>query len=466
MFHPRILIVDDEPLIRDSLMEIISEDGYEVLSTNSAENALKVIQDNRIDIILLDMVLPGMGGLDLLNILKEKDYQGEIILITAYSTVESAVSAIKKGAYDYLIKPCNNEEVKLLIRRIIENNTLKIENQILREQLGKQYGLSNIISKNEKMEHIFHLILTAAPSNSTVLISGETGTGKEMVAKALHHLSPRKDNPYVRIDCASIPSEILESELFGHEKGAFTHAYNRREGRLEAADTGDLFLDEIGTLPLELQGKLLRVLQEREFERLGSNKTIKVDIRIISATNIDLEESVKRGMFRSDLYYRLNVFHIGLPPLRERKDDIPLLLNHFIDTYNTQSGKKIKGASPESLQFFLDYDWPGNVRELKNYVERAMLLEKGEYITPTSLPETITIVKEKVWDEGASGANFRKRITSYEKELILNALKTCNGKKKEAAKLLGLSPRLLSYYLTKYLINKSSSDNLPGCNSE
>jgi len=338
MLIPRILIVDDEPLVRDSLKEIISADGYDVLSSPSAEKALEIIQNNRIDIILLDMVLPGMGGLDLLKLLKGREYQGEVILITAYSTVESAVSALKMGAYDYLIKPCNNEEVKLLIKRITENNSLKIENQILREQLKERYGLSNIISKSEKMEQVFHLILTAAPSDSTVLISGETGTGKEMVANALHYLSPRKDKPLVKVDCASLPAEILESELFGHEKGAFTHALNQRKGRVEMADTGTLFLDEIGCLALKAQGKLLRILQEKEFERVGSNQTIKVDIRIISATNTDLEKLVGQGLFRSDLYYRLNVFNITLPPLRERKDDIPLLLTHFINSYNPPKG--------------------------------------------------------------------------------------------------------------------------------
>ncbi len=456
MFNPRILIVDDEPLIRDSLAEIIAAEGYEVFSTNSAENARKIIANHRIDIILLDMVLPGMGGLDLLKALKDKDYQGEVILITAYSTVESAVAAIKKGAYDYLIKPCNNEEVKLLLKRIIENNSLKIENQVLREQLQERHGISNIISKNEKMERIFHLILTAAPSNSTILVSGETGTGKEMVARALHSLSPRKNNPFIKIDCASLPAELLGSELFGHEKGAFTNALERREGRVETANTGTLFLDEIVSLPIEFQGKLLRILQEREFERLGSNKTIKVDIRIISATNTDLEKSVEAGSFRSDLYYRLNVFHINVPPLRDRKDDIPLLLNHFINTYNNQNDKKIKRVSPESLQFFMGYDWPGNVRELKNYVERSILLEKSNYITPASLPETLTKIKpEPPLEESTAETDFRKKIMSYEKKLILAALKTCNGKKKEAAKLLGLSPRLLSYYLNKLSLPKN-----------
>jgi DNA-binding NtrC family response regulator len=459
MFSPKILIIDDEPLVRDSLVEILSGEGYDVLSTQSAEKAMEIIQNEQIDIMLLDMVLPGMGGLDLLELLKQREYQGEVILMTAYSTVESAVSAIKMGAYDYLIKPCNNEEVKLLIKRIIENNSLKIENQRLREQLKKQHGLSNIISKNEKMEHVFHLIQVAASSNSTVLISGETGTGKEMVANAIHDLSTRRDKPFIKIDCASIPAEILESELFGHEKGAFTNAFAKREGRVELANTGTLFLDEIGCLPLKLQGKLLRMLQEKEFERLGSNETIKVDIRIISATNIDLEKSVGKGSFRIDLYYRLNVFHIALPPLRERKDDIPLLLNHFIDAYNIQNNKEIKGASPESLQLILDYNWPGNVRELKNYVERAVLLEQGDYITPASLPEVLTSTREKLLQDSIPDVDFRKKIKSYEKNLIENALKTCKGKKKEAAKLLGLSPRVLSYYLTKYMINKPGSDS-------
>ncbi len=468
MFSPRILIVDDEPIVRDSLAEIISADGYEVFSAYSAEKALELIENKRMDIVLLDMVLPGMGGLDLLRLLKGRNFQGEIILITAYSTVESAVSALKIGAYDYLIKPCNNEEVKLLIKRIIENNSLKIENQILREQLRKEHGLANIISKNEKMQRVFHLIQVAASSNSTVIVCGETGTGKEMVARAVHYLSPRKDNPFIKIDCASLPAEILESELFGHEKGAFTHALNRRKGRVELSDTGTLFLDEIGCLPLELQGKLLRLLQEREFERLGSNRTIKVDIRIISATNVNLEKSVEKGGFRSDLYYRLNVFNITLPLLKERKDDIPLLVNHFINTYNLECGKKIKGISPEGRQLFLDYDWPGNIRELKNYVEQAILLENGDYITPASLPDVLTRGKDKneIAEKSGSIIDFRRKILSYEKKVILDALKTSKGKKKDAAKMLGLSPRLLSYYLSKYLINKPGDEDLPYSDSD
>jgi DNA-binding NtrC family response regulator len=460
MFSPNILIVDDEPLVRNSLAEILAADGYTVLSAHSAEKALDIILKNRIDIILLDMVLPGMGGLELLNALKEQNFLGEVIIMTAYSTVESAVSAIKMGAYDYLIKPCNNEEVKLLIKRIIENNTLRIENQILREQLREKYKLSNIIGKHHSMEKVFHLIMVAAPSNSTLLISGETGTGKEMVALALHQLSPRKDKPFIKIDCASIPAEILESELFGHEKGAFTHALSRREGRVELANTGTLFLDEIACLPLELQGKLLRMLQEKEFERVGSNQTIKVDIRIISATNVNLEESVKRGSFRSDLYYRLNVFHIALPTLRERKEDIPLLLNHFIELYNAQNHKNIKGVLPESLRMILEYNWPGNVRELKNYLERAVLLEQEDYISPASLPEILALPKKMFMQKDDSGLDFREKIMTYEKKLIVNALKTCHGKKKDAARLLGLSPRVFSYYLTKFMISKSDSDDL------
>ncbi len=452
MFKPRILIIDDERSIRDSLSEIISADDREVISTYSAEKAVEIIKDNRIDIILLDMVLPGMGGLELLKFLKGKDYQGEVILMTAYSTVESAVSAIKLGAYDYLIKPCNNEEVKLLINRIVENNSLKIENQILREQLSGQCGLSNIIGKGKPMEQVFHLIRVAAASNSTVLIGGETGTGKEIAARALHQLSPRREKPFIKIDCASLPAEILESELFGHEKGAFTSASNKREGRVELADTGTLFLDEISSLPLNLQGKILRILQEKEFERVGSNETIKVDIRILAATNIDLNKSVAQGTFRIDLYYRLNVFNIALPSLRERKEDIPLLLNHFIALYNAENKKNLKGVLPESLRLILDYHWPGNIRELKNYVERAVLLETGDYISPDSLPDILIAAREEVPEEITPDMNFRKKMLSYEKKLIADALKTSNGKKNEAARLLGLTPRIFSYYLTKYQI--------------
>ncbi|MBI5789039.1 MAG: sigma-54-dependent Fis family transcriptional regulator [Candidatus Schekmanbacteria bacterium] len=449
MVKPRILIVDDELSIRDSLAEIISLDGYEVLTSYSAEKALDVIQKNQIDIILLDMVLPGMGGLDLLKLLKGKAHPSEIIMITAYSTIETAVLAIKSGAYDYLIKPCNNEEVKLLIKRIAENNALKRENQILREQLSNLAGLSGIVSKSKPMEQVFHLMQVAAPTMATVLICGETGTGKEMVARALHQLSPRCDKPFIKIDCASLPADVLESELFGHEKGAFTSAINKRQGRVEMADSGTLFLDEISSLPLELQGKILRLLQEKELERVGSNETIKVDIRILAATNVNLQKSVEQGTFRIDLYYRLNVFNITLPPLRDRKEDIPLLINYFIEKANQENHKNVKGVSPEGLRLILNYNWPGNIRELKNYVERAVLLEPEDFIGPANLPGVLAAPQEN-----SAGGDFRKKIMSYEKELIINTLKKCDGKKTEAAGLLGLSPRIFSYYLSKYKINK------------
>lgn len=448
METPRILIVDDEPLIRESLEEIITAEGYNVFTADCAKSALLITDKDRIDVVLLDMVLPDMDGLEVMKVLNERNFEGKVLFMTAYSTVSSAVNAMKLGAYDYLIKPCNNDEIKSRIRDILDANALGIRNQILREELRNRYGLCSIISNNDKMEQVFTLLITAAPTKATVLITGETGTGKELVAQALHGLSPRRDKPLVKIDCASLPTEVLESELFGHEKGAFTNAIYERKGRVEQADTGTLFLDEIGCLPLELQGKLLRVIQEREFERIGSNKTIKVDIRIIAATNVHLEKSVEQGLFRKDLYYRLNVLNICLPPLSERKDDIALLVSHFIALYNGLIGKSIKGISDEALDILLRYSWPGNIRELKNYIERAVLLEHSEQITPASLPAMVARPSDEELE--IQTGYFREQVMDFEKKLVENALKACRGKKKEAATMLGLSPRLLSYYLAKY----------------
>lgn len=443
----KILIVDDEYLIRHSLCEIMAAEGYTVAAAGSAEEALELCAREPYDVILLDLALPKMDGLDFIQEFKTKKRPGEVVMITAYSTVESAVRAMKLGAYDYLIKPCNNEEVKILIQRLQEQKNLRQENLILKEELRQQDNLENILGKSPEMRKVFELINTVAASEATVLVQGETGTGKELVARALHRLSPRHEHPFVKIDCASLPAELLESELFGHQKGAFTSAHDLKKGRVEAAQDGTLFLDEIGYLPLKLQSKLLRLVQEREFERLGDNQTHKVDIRIISATNLNIEQAIEKEVFSRDLYYRLNVFNIQLPPLRERKEDIPLLAEHFLNIYAQQNKKCLRGFHPDTLKFLLGYHWPGNVRELKNCVERAVLIEKKEIVGPESLPPQLTTQAVSEME-----ANFKQGIHSYQREVVIDALKQAKGVKKAAASMLRISPRNLSYYIKKFVI--------------
>jgi len=448
----KILIVDDEYLIRSSLCEILSAEGYVVASASSAEEAEELCSKEVYDVILLDLVLPKMDGLEFMMQLKERGYPAEVVMITAYSTVESAVQAMKAGAYDYLIKPCNNEEIKLLIQRLKERWDLQQENLFLREELRHKNRLEDIIGRSERMQEVFELIRTVSGAEATVLIQGETGTGKELVARAIHKLSPRKNKPFVKIDCASLPAELLESELFGHQKGAFTGAHETRRGRVELAHGGTLFLDEIGYLPLKLQSKLLRLVQERAFERVGENETHQVDVRILSATNLDIEAAVAKEMFSRDLYYRLNVFTIQLPPLRERKEDIPLLAEHFLELYTRQNKKNIKGFHPNTVKLLFNYDWPGNVRELKNCIERAVLVEKGEVIQPGSLPPQVASPAPAALGEQMREVNFKREVCHYKRELVIDALRRAGGVKKEAALILGISPRNLSYYIKKFKI--------------
>ena len=383
---PRILIVDDEAAMRESLRDWLVEDDYEVDLAVSGENAVDMARDNSWDVIMLDLKMPGIDGLETLKKLKEKEIDAEILMMTAYATIDTAVEAMKEGAFDYLVKPFDPDEVEMQIKRIVSHKELVLENILLRRKLEERSEYDEIIGKSDAMQEVFELISRVAPTDSTVLITGESGTGKELIAKAIHGNSPRCYMPFIAVSCGALPDSLLESELFGYEKGAFTGAEHKKMGRFEMADSGTLFLDEIGDISLKTQVDLLRVLQEKEFTRLGGNGVINVDVRILAATNRDLKQAIAENKFRDDLYYRLNVISIHVPPLRERKEDIPLLLERFIRKYCLEMNKEEVKVESSALRLLMDYDWPGNVRELENVVERALVIGKGKKIVSEDLP--------------------------------------------------------------------------------
>jgi two-component system response regulator HydG len=378
---PKILVVDDEQIVRESLANWLKEDGYQVESAESGPQALERIQSASFHIVLLDLKMPEMNGIQVLQEIKKNFSDIEVIIMTAYGSIHTAVEAIKEGAFDYIVKPFDPEEVGLLIRKILDHKNLVLENILLRQKLEEKYEFEDLIGKSAVMQNLFGLIRNVAPTQATVLITGESGTGKELVAKAIHTLSPRRYQPFIALSCGALPDTLLESELFGYEKGAFTGASHTKKGRFELADGGTLFLDEIGEISLKTQIDLLRVLQEKEFRRLGGTEVTKVDVRIISATNRDLPEAVRQGIFRSDLFYRLNVVSIPLPPLRDRKEDIPLLAKHFLKRYAIEINKKMDRLDPRALEALMNYNWPGNVRELENAVERAVVISQSRELT-------------------------------------------------------------------------------------
>ncbi len=382
----KVLVVDDEVIMRESLSCWLKENGMEVSTAESGTQALREITDQVFNVMLVDMKMPGMDGIQFLHEAKKLQPQTPVIIMTAYASVDTAVEAMKQGAYDYITKPFNPDEIIMIIKKILEHQNLLQENIYLRLQLKKQYDYQNIISKNHQMQKIFSLIDIIADSRATVLIMGDSGTGKELIAKAIHYNSSRESQPFISVSCATLPESLLESELFGHEKGAFTDAKTSKKGKFELADKGTLFLDEIGDISPKVQASLLRVLQEREFMKVGGEKYIMVDVRVISATNRDLWKAVQEGRFREDLYYRLNIITINLPPLRERKEDIPLLVEHFITKSNIENARKVEGISKEALDLLINYNWPGNIRELENIIERAVLINQSGIITPADLP--------------------------------------------------------------------------------
>jgi two-component system response regulator PilR (NtrC family) len=455
MAQQKILVVDDEKSMCEFLEIMLKKDGYEVTSTTSGEEALELLDKNLYSMVLTDVKMPGVNGFEVLRKSKEVSPDTVVIMITAYGSPEGAVTAIKEGAYDYITKPFRVEEVKLTIKKSLERSNLIRENIRLRQAVEERYKFWNLIGKSPKMQRVYDLVEKVSQTKANVLITGESGTGKELVAKAIHYNSDRKDQSFVTLNCGAIPENLLESELFGHMKGSFTGAIANKRGLLEMAAGGTLFMDEIGELPLPLQVKLLRVIQEREFKRVGGTEDIKVDVRIISASNQDLQQKVAQGGFREDLFYRLNVIQIKLPPLRERKEDIILLVNHFVRKYSAETGKEIQGISPEALELLLGYDFAGNVRELENIIERSITLETSPMITERhirsylnermiskSMPPTLEIPEE--------GIDLNKVVEDLEKAFILKALEHTEGIKKKAAELLGMNFRAMRYKLAKY----------------
>jgi DNA-binding NtrC family response regulator len=445
-----ILVVDDEEIVRESLLDWLREDGYQVEAAEDGFKALEKFRDRSWDIALIDLKMPKMDGLELLGKIKEIRPQTQVVIITAFATVNTAVQAIKIGAYDYLVKPFNPEELSLLIKRLVESQNLLKEISHLRKELQKQYQFYDLISKSAAMQKVFDLANTTAKSNSNILILGESGTGKELLARAIHNESLRADGPFIAVSCVALTETLLESELFGHEKGSFTDAVAQKKGKFELADHGTIFLDEIGDISPKLQLSLLRVLQEREFTRVGGTKSIKVDVRIIAATNRDLKKAVDEGKFRDDLYYRLNVICIELPPLREHKEDIRLLVHHFIDKFNIEMGGKVERISEEALEILMKYDWPGNVRELENVIERAMVITKGNLIKADDLHLSPQILKEK----GAALSTDDKTIKSLEKKHIAQVLDENKWNIQKSAEQLGIDRVTLYNKIKKYKLKE------------
>ena len=448
MANKRILVVDDDSYVREATEEILKIKGYEVDTAPEAKTALQKLDEGDYDLILSDIRMPGMTGMELLEAARAKVPDTHIILMTAYGTIENAVEAMKKGAYGYIQKgSADPAEIELLVEQALKYQETERENRRLRSELQERYSFDNMIGKAHCMEQVFDLIGTVADSRATVLVTGESGTGKELVARALHYNSSRRNGPFIRLNCAALPKELMESELFGHEKGAFTGAIKQTRGRFEMADGGTLLLDEISEIDPSLQAKLLRVLQEREFERVGSTQTIKVDVRILATTNRDLQQEVEEGHFREDLYYRLNVIELNLPSLRERKEDIPSLVQHFIDRYNEENGKQIEGITEDALDLLTQYSWPGNIRELENYIERAVVVSRTPVLNVVDFPQKITTEPSSRDDDGI---HMGMTVHEMERRLIMKTLEGCDGNRTEAATLLAISTRTLRNKLHEY----------------
>ena len=435
-----ILIVEDDPRVGESIRLLLKKRGYETLLASNGKEALPLFRQKMVDLVITDLLMPKMDGIELLEAVKSLKPETEVIVISAQGTIEKAVQAMKLGAFDFIEKPINPRVISLVVERALEKQTLILQNRDLRSKLEDKFHLKNIIGRSAKMIKIFELIQHIAPYDSSVLIIGESGTGKELIANAIHYSSPRTSMSFIKVSCASLSEGIIESELFGHEKGAFTGAISSRKGRFEIAHQGTLFLDEVGDIPLATQVKLLRVLQDGEFERVGGNKTIQASIRIIAASNRDLQEAVKHGTFREDLYYRLNVVSIKLPPLRERKEDIPFLVNFFIDKFNQRYKMKVKGISQRAMNFLIDYEWSGNVRELENTIESILVINSPEVIDIQHLPQEVKEVKEK---PEVIPIKIGTPLEEVEREMLIQTLKATKGNKRRAAELLGINVRTI-----------------------
>ena len=453
----RILVVDDEASMRDVLSIMLQREGYQVDVAADGAKATRHLMENAYDLVISDVQMPHMDGLQLLAHLRERAPETVVIMITAFSTTEQAVDAMKQGAYDYITKPFKNEEIRLVVKNALERKVLRHENQELKKALEKRYSFAGLIGKSKAMQQVYTLVEKVAASRVNVLVTGESGTGKELVARAIHYQGDRQIKPFVPINCGAIPENLLESELFGHERGAFTGAIQQKPGLFETASGGTLFLDEIGELPMMMQVKLLRVLQEHEIRRVGGTKNIPVDVRLIAATNKDLSQEVAEGRFREDLFYRLNVIPVHLPPLRERREDIPLLIEHFL-AQSSSEAQVAEGA----LRRLLDYAWPGNVRELENIIERCLVLGSGREVAESCLPQQILCPVKTlgggVVDLPESGFSLDDYLGSVEKEILLRAIDMANGTRKKAAEILGITFRSIRYRLAKYGLGEDDGE--------
>jgi len=465
MIQDKILVADDEQSMREFLDIMLKKEGYKVSLASNGEEVVKLIDNDLFDLVLLDIRMPKLDGISALKKIKAIAPETIVIMITAYASADTAIKAMKEGAYDYITKPFKVEEIKLIIKNALEKKNLQRENILLKQVVKDRYHFGNIIGQSSKMMALYDLLEKVSPTKTNILITGESGTGKELVAKAIHYNSSRKEKPFVTLNCGAIPESLIESELFGHMKGAFTDAIATQKGLFEVADEGTIFLDEISELPLLMQVKLLRVLQDKEFKRVGGTEDIQVDIRIISATNKDLEEGVKEKRFREDLFYRLNVIQIKLPSLRERKEDIPLLASHFLKKYSEELNKNISKISPEALQILLNYEYPGNVRELQNIIERSVALESNQELTPHNLSSYLS--EQPLLKKGSvdieipnEGIDLEKMVEDLERTLLMKALDKTKGIKKKAAELLHINFRSMRYRLEKYGLNHGADSEL------
>ena len=451
-----ILIIDDEEAQRNVLKGYLEKKGLKIFTASSGTEGVKSVQDNMIDIVLSDYKMPDITGLEVLEHVKKINPAISFIILTAYGTIENAVKAMRLGAFDYISKPVDLDELDLLLERIIENKNLKSEIELLKDQLKEKFKIDSFVSNSPRMEEVLSMASRAADSKATVLINGESGTGKEVLAKSIHFASSRKDKPFIAVNIPALPETLLESELFGHEKGAFTGAEKSKKGRFELADGGTIFLDEIGDIPLNLQVKLLRVLQEHQIERLGSSENINIDVRIIAATHQNLEQKIKDGSFREDLFYRLNIVSLNIPPLRERKEDILPLIDYFIDKYSKENNKQKRNLSKEAVDSLLKYNFPGNVRELENIIERSVVLSRNDIITLNDLPNVVKGFKAEKEVKVKEDETLVEQVEELEKKLIYDALSKANGNQSLAGRMLGLTERNLRYKMQKYDIKKFS----------
>ena len=456
---PRILVVDDEPSMQDFLEILLQRDGYDVVTCASAESALVALESDDFDLVISDIRMPGISGVELLERIRQLDSEALVVLITAHDSTESAVEAMKRGAYDYLTKPFSVDEISLIVEKALEKKNLSHENRLLRRQLGEHGSLPTTIGTSASIREVMDLVRQVAHTRTNILITGASGTGKELVARSIHSLSDRRESPFVAINCGAIPENLLESEFFGHVKGSFTGATSNKMGLFEVANGGTIFLDEVGELPLSLQVKLLRAIQDRTFKRVGGTTDVHVDLRILSATNKTLEHEVREGCFREDLFYRLNVIEIKLPPLRDRVTDIVLLVRHFIARFAREMDKNVRDIDPAALGVLEQYHFPGNVRELENIVERAVTLSRGSRITVDCLPSTVLRRLDPAVEGRipAEGVNLEAVLADFERSLLLDALERAGGVKKRAAKLLGVSFRSFRYRLEKLSVGESDS---------